>query len=855
MAMFKFRKLDAVGRLKSGDWSSELDKDGLIKKALGPKGSIDVEELLDLLMVRDTDVRKAALVRIHQVGDPFIVDAFLRRVSELAPQMVTGLARVLVKVLPEGYHQRLAPHLLSEDVQVRQAAEELFTSSRLDKALITVADLWLDPRVKIAERLMERIQQDVQVSGTLDVWRPLIERATEHPSPEVRRFAFLAQANPNDDTYFEKMVSVVGRETERNQEVLWQILGRLAQSRTIKLQNKLVPLLGADSTHVRQAAVRVLDMLENPGPVIQAFLHDARRLSAWGQERAFESLGPIINKIMDPVLELMRSPDHEVRILAVSLAVGQGNDARLKKPLLDALETDDWWTRTRIISTLGRMADPSTYSRMAALLNERDTVLVVADALATAANRHLEAGDRSGFEAALAPLKALVLGQSVLEGSDKTDTTDLRREIVWVLRKVKDQDVLKLLIKLCKEDRDARVASAALDAAEALSEEQAWPIPNRGPIQEGIYLSLLSEVRLSPLEDIMMFARERGASDLYVVVDKPPLMRLRGELVPVSDQVADADHTACLVRELLNSDQAAQVASQGNLGYCHEIQGAGRYRASIFVDSRGVNAAFRIIPRDLPTLDSVGLPAHFAEVSYWKGGLVLVCAPQGEGRTTTLAALVNHCNMYRGAHIISLERPMEFIHSDRRSTINQREVGDHAASMARALHGALRQDPDVIVIDPLADAETFKLALRAASTGTLVLASYRSGTVEAALDRIVESFPPEARQRTLSELSSAFKAIIVQGLMPRANGQGMAAAFEIVVANADTRAAIRAGNHAGLRSLIDKGKKQGMQSFDDALTSMLSFGIITPEAAYRRAHHKERFEHHARRRTATEERA
>ena len=856
VAMFKFRKLDAVGRLKAGEWSSELEKDGLIKKALGSKGTIDAEDMLDLLLVRDTSVRKAALVRIHQVGDPMIVDAFLRRVEDISPKVVSGLARVLVKVLPEGYHARLAPHLVSEVPRIREAAEELIVSSRLDEKLAEVAQMWLDPKVRVGERLMERISQDVQVGGSLKIWRPVLEQALENPSPDVRRLAFQALANPNDATYFVKMITVVGRETEQNQDTIWKILERLSRSRTVNVSLELVELLGHDSTPVREAAVRYLELLEIKGPVVQSFIHHSKTLSDWGQERAFETLGRIIDQIMDPVLEAMRSSDHEVRILAISLAAGHGDDHRLREPLMQALLEEDWWTRTRVIATLGRMADPDTYGRMAGMLTERDTMLVVADALATAANKHLEAGDRASYELAITPIKALVTGEEILEGSDSDDAADLRRELVWVLARIRDKSILKLLIKICKEDRDTGVASAALDAAARLSEEQAWPIPNRATLQESIYLSHLTEVKLSPMEDIMMFAREQGASDLYIAVGKPPLMRVHGGLQAVEGQpLMDADHTARLLREILSDEQAMTIAQEGTLDYCHEIEGAGRYRASIFVDTRGVNGVFRVIPRDLPSLEMVGLPAHFAEVAYWKSGLVMVCAPQGEGRTTTLAALVDHCNRYRDAHIITLESPIEFIHTSRRCTINQREVGTHTESLARSLHGATRQAPDVIIVDPLEGPEAIKLALRAASIGHLVIAGLRAHGLENALDQIVESFPPESRARILTELSESFKAFIVQGLMPRSNGQGMAAAFEILVANPETRAAMRAGSQTTLRELIDKGKKQGMQSFDDALMGMISFGILEPEVAYRRARKKERFERLVRRRATSEEHA
>lgn len=847
MAGFKLRRLDAVGRLKAGEYSSELEKEALIRKALGPKGTTDPNELFDLLQIRDVKVRKATLMRIYEVAGLDFVDVFLERAAALPQDNVRAMSRVLVKVLPEGYHERLAPTLSHQDPAMRMAAEELFAASHLSPALIANLDVWLATDSNIAVRLMTRIQEAVQQGDQpLEVWMIVVERAVDHPDPEVRRVGYLTLADPNDATYISQMLEAVARETPTNQRALWQILDRLAKSRTVTLTDQLIPMLADERTTVRSATVSMVKRLPDLTEVIQGFVRHSRTLSEWSREAAFDSLAALGSRMMEPLLDLMNEGDRELRLQAISLAARHGSEQRLIKPLLETLDDEeDWWITSRVIVTLGRLAQPSTFSRLASLLKKRDLALVAADALATAARRLMERGQPQDADKALTPLFNLLRTNNSSTSSQAHDLATLRLEIIEVLSGVPYAEVLRMLLNTCRRDSNPEVALRAMEVSVEMAESLGETIPDILELKEGLMISTLSKTVLTPLEEMLMEARERQASELTIAVNKPPLMRRRGELIAMETQpVLSAHRSAELIRALLDDSQAEKVALQGALNYCHEVRGLGRYRASVFVDHRGVNAVFRIIPTALPELEEVNLPHQFAGVAYRRQGLVLVSSSQAQGRTTSLAALVHHINSNRRAHIVSLDSPIEFIHAHRQSVVSQRQIDLHSTTMVRALAEAVRQDPDVIAVDELRTPEELMMAVRAANSGHLVIAALRVPRVgaEATIRHLLEGLPGQTRRQTLLDLASCLQALSSQTLIPRADGVGQIAVHEVLLATMEVQAAIREDRLEDLEELIVSSHDVGMVTLDEALMKMLRSGTITPMAAYPRARHKSTFE-------------
>ena len=344
------------------------------------------------------------------------------------------------------------------------------------------------------------------------------------------------------------------------------------------------------------------------------------------------------------------------------------------------------------------------------------------------------------------------------------------------------------------------------------------------------------------LHALLVGTRNQQASDLHIAVGQAPLIRLAADLVKVKGEPFTAEETSSMLREILSEDQWQRLEEEQQLDLCYYIPRAGRYRGNVFVDHRGLNAVFRVIPEKPPTITDIGLPSRLAEIADYNQGLVVVCGPSGSGKSTTLAALVNLINETRHDHIITMEDPVEFVHPFKSCLINQREVGSHTKSFARALRAALREDPDVIVIGDLRDNESVSLALTAAETGHIVIGTLNSTTAGRAVDRLISSFPSDEQPQVRTSLAESLKYIIAQRLIPAVGDRRRVACFEVLKGTTSVAAMIRDEKTFQLPSAMQMGKSAGMQTFDDALAKLVRLEQITPEEAYLHAESKAAFE-------------
>ena len=282
------------------------------------------------------------------------------------------------------------------------------------------------------------------------------------------------------------------------------------------------------------------------------------------------------------------------------------------------------------------------------------------------------------------------------------------------------------------------------------------------------------------LVDLLADTVARGASDFHLATGFVPHRRMHGILEKVDVPPVTAEQAEALIREVLTDQERALLAERKNLDVCVKIPGLGRFRANFFAQRQGLDAVFRAIPQEIPRLETLGLPESTWEVCRYTQGLVLVTGPSGCGKSTTLAALVDRVNETRPGHIITVEDPIEFVHRNKESLVNQRQVPHHTESFARALKSALREDPDVIMVGEMRDLETISLAITASETGHLVFATLSTTTATATIDRIINSFPPGQQGQIRMMVSESLKAVISQALLPRADGEGRVAAFEIL---------------------------------------------------------------------------
>ncbi|MFQ6574758.1 type IV pilus twitching motility protein PilT [Pseudomonas sp. UM16] len=335
--------------------------------------------------------------------------------------------------------------------------------------------------------------------------------------------------------------------------------------------------------------------------------------------------------------------------------------------------------------------------------------------------------------------------------------------------------------------------------------------------------------------ELLALAIREGASDLHLATDEVPAIRLDGRIRRLQLPILSVEQVQNILAQLMSEGQKEDFETRLEVDFSLAVPGIGRFRVNAFNQLRGPGAVLRIIPEQVSSLAELGLGEVFRRIAELPSGLVLVTGPTGSGKSTTLAALLDHLNRERQLHILTLEDPIEFIHSPKRSLISQREMGRHSHGFAQALRAALRQDPDVIMLGELRDQESIRLALSAAETGHLVLATLHTASAAKTIDRLVDVFAAEEKQLVRAMLSEALQAVVAQVLVERVGG-GRVAAHEILLATPAVRNLIREGKVAQLHSTIQMGGALGMQTLESCLQGLLTRGEIKPDCARERAH-------------------
>ncbi|MCX8065835.1 MAG: type IV pilus twitching motility protein PilT [Candidatus Hydrogenedentes bacterium] len=326
------------------------------------------------------------------------------------------------------------------------------------------------------------------------------------------------------------------------------------------------------------------------------------------------------------------------------------------------------------------------------------------------------------------------------------------------------------------------------------------------------------------------------SSDLHIVAGAPPIIRLHGRLEPLPGYSRlSNDQAQRLIYSVMNDDQVAEFEKEKELDMSFGIEGLSRFRLNVYRDRGSVVAAFRAIPYEIMGFEELGIPRVVADFAYKPYGLILVCGPTGSGKSTTLAALIDKINTERDVHIITIEDPIEYLHSHKRSIVNQREVGTDTKSFANALKRVLRQDPDVILIGEMRDLETIQAALTISETGHLTFATLHTNDAVQTINRIVDVFPQSQQDQVRTQLSFVLEGVVVQQLLPRADGQGRVLATEVMVPNPAIRSLIRSQKLEQIPSMIELGKAEGMMTMNQSLYRLFRRGLITKDLALRRS--------------------
>jgi twitching motility protein PilT len=343
------------------------------------------------------------------------------------------------------------------------------------------------------------------------------------------------------------------------------------------------------------------------------------------------------------------------------------------------------------------------------------------------------------------------------------------------------------------------------------------------------------------LDRLLKYALSIGASDLHLHSGAPLKIRVNGQLADLGATPTPARTAEKLVEEILTPEQKTALRERGQVDFAYTLAAQGRFRSNAYRQQRGVDAVFRVIPPKPPTLEELGLPASLARLANYHQGMVLLTGPAGCGKSSTLAALLNIINEDRPDHIITIEDPIEYLHPSKKCVVNQRQVGPHTGSFARALRGALREDPDIIAIGELRDLETISLALTAAETGHLVLATLHTNNAIRTVNRILGVFPPNQQDQIRTMVSESLRAVVSQRLVARADGNGRVPALEILMANKAVGNLIRENKTFQIKSVLQTGATHGMCMLDTSLAELVKNKVITREEAARQAEDPQKF--------------
>jgi twitching motility protein PilT len=370
-------------------------------------------------------------------------------------------------------------------------------------------------------------------------------------------------------------------------------------------------------------------------------------------------------------------------------------------------------------------------------------------------------------------------------------------------------------------------------------------MPTSGPVVKseaegglGLTIGCASQAYTERLHQLLGDAVQSRASDIHIHAGATPKHRIDGVLSEMSPTPLSAEEAEQLVSAALTPEERQQLVTMGELDFCLELPGIGRFRANAYRQQRGFDAVFRAITPKPPTLEELGLPDSLSRFTEYHQGMVLITGPAGCGKSATLAAFVDRINSEREEHILTVEDPIEVVHPSKKCLVNQRHAGKHTGSFARALRGALREDPDIIVIGELRDLETISLAMTAAETGHFVLATLHTNNAVRTINRMIGAFPSAEQGQIRTMLSESLRAVISQRLVPRKDGKGRVPALEILILNRAISNLVREEKTVQIRSAIQTGKIQGMCLLDQSLSDLVKEGVVDKEVALRFAEEK-----------------
>lgn len=820
MALFQSPGKDSIKKLANKEFASAEERDALLATAAAAQ-DVGAREVMWMLFRPDRAFRDAGAKMLQRYRDPETLTLFISEAKAKPEPAFRAAAAILFTLGVPGLEVEL-PKLLTPIKETKEALE----ARDLARRMIIEA-----PPSKVVEPLLWQLAS----SGAPEQRVTYLDRAASYPLDERGVARWQKLVTEPEPLVREKALSVLAAQAPASsialfvqylpnvsyavQQLLIDALTKAAATQPPEFADKILPLVASGDASTRTAVTKILLGMQNSSEIVKRYVRFTKTLAGFVRDRALDSIRAFGNQVIEPTIELLYDPDEELRAAAIAVA-SAFEDPRLVPATITLLKDPDWWIRIAAAETLGRLKDPRAVDGLVAALADPDVKWAAVEALGHIAD----------------PRALNALGRMLGDPQ-----ANVRIEVMQALRNFNHPQVVQALKQIGTNDPERSVRMRALDILEELAKRDNTGGGDVTAVRDAA-LSARSKQGEPRLHTYLISTRNSGASDFHLSVGQPPILRMAADLLRAQGEAFTAEQTEFMLKEILSEAQLAMLQRDQQLDFCHFIPQAGRYRANIFLDQKGYNAVFRVIPEKPPTIVELGLPPHLAEIADYHQGLVLVCGPSGSGKSTTLAALVNLFNETRSDHVLTMEDPVEFVHPFKNCLVNQREVGRHTQSFARALRAALREDPDVIVIGELRDNESVALALTAAETGHIVLGTLNSTSAPKAVDRLIASFPVDQQSQIRASLSESLRYVIAQKLLPAKEGRRQVACFEVLKGTANIANMIRDEKTYQIPSAMQIGRSLGMQPFDDALKDLLKRDQITAEAAYMSAQKKEDFE-------------
>jgi twitching motility protein PilT len=800
-----------LAALRARKWRTDAERDEILR-SLAALQDLAAEDVAWLAVESDVALRQGGLAMLKKFPYeesaaslfPFLAsktEAVRRQTMQSLEQLAGG-----------NFIDRLKDFLEHPDPVVVHAALDYLKRVPNEKALPWIAKA-LTPNN--AAPVRKKAFAIVEATDSPRVG-PMALLALDDDDEELRFRAIQVLMKRPSESHVAPLLKHCRNDSHRIQDAAIAALGPLLASSN-SWNDEVLPLLSDSNPKVRSMASRIIGTQE-PHKIAESFLRTFRTTYGPAKDRAVDALRELGPEFIRAFLDRAHSDDPVEKALAVSIAV------TIRAPeavphCIQFLSDEDWWLRDRAALALAEIKHDIALPHLLKMLQNPESSLSAAAALGIWGTPKALPGLLEAYKAA------------------KTQK-ELRLEILDAFGKIEDPRIPPLLANISQVDPDPLVKEKAAQIA-------AQRTGKGGTEAQSGRVFSPHDFAANPqpsLTELLRHARAVNASDLHISTGTVPQVRVFGRLGPLPLPASSLEQVRAWLDPLLVDGRKERLDEKRQIDFCHKDGELGRFRTNFFHQRKGPAAVFRLVPYEIPNLTDIRLPESLWEITTYSQGLILVTGPAGCGKTTTLAALVDRINETQRGHILTVEDPIEYVHSNKESLVNQREVPSHTRSFAKALRQSLREDPDVILVGEMRDLETISLAITASETGHLVLATLHTTTASSTVDRIINAFPPDQQGQIRMMISDSLKAVISQALLPRRDGLGRVAAYEILRNTPNVGGLIRDAKTFQIPTAIQTGAGSGMILMDGALLQLVQDGTIDPRVAYDRATRKEALE-------------